>query len=157
MRRPIAAVWVIVVYLAAATASDAGIVPASVLRAIPKKVPAYLRYMPTELPLGYRYAKWRGAHSGLEIYFSRTGRPPTLVFLAAAAGSTGTCTAGGTHTYRFGSVRVSFEKDRYDEQFWRCVRASTVSIEATIRRADDLTAAKRRAIAAMVASATHFG
>lgn len=141
---------------ATASAADASIVPASVQRAIQKKVPAYLRYVPTELPLGYRYAKWHGARSGLEIYFARKGRTPTLVFLAGAAGPTGTCTAGGTHTYRFGSVRVSFEKDRYDEQFWRCVRAGTVSIEATIRRADDLAAAERRAIAAMVASATHF-
>jgi len=74
-----------------------------------------------------------------------------------AAGPTGTCTAGGTYTYRFGSVRVFFEQDRYDEQFWRCVRAGTVSIEATMRRTDGVTAAKRRAVAAMVASATHFG
>jgi hypothetical protein len=54
-------------------------------------------------------------------------------------------------------VRVFFEEDRYDEQFWRCVRAGTVSIEATMRRTDGVTAAKRRAVAAMVASATHFG
>jgi hypothetical protein len=158
VQRQIAAFWVVVVCLVAATASgaDASVVPASVQRAIPKKVPAYLRYVPTELPLGYRYAKWHGARSGLEIYFARKGRPPTLVFFAGAAGPTGTCTAGSTHTYRFGSVRVSFEKDRYDDQFWRCVRAGAVTIETTIRRADDLTAAKRRAIAAMVASATQF-
>jgi hypothetical protein len=146
------------VCLVAATPSgaDASIVPASVQRAIPKKVPARLRYLPTELPLGYRFAKWHGARSGLEFYFARNGRPATLVLFAAAAGPAGTCTASRTHTYRIGSVRVSFEKDRYDEQFWRCVRAGAVTIEATIRRGDDLTAAKRRAIAAMVASAAHF-
>jgi len=132
-------------------------IPASVQRAIPKKVPADLRYVPTAVPNGYRYAKWHGTRSSLEIYFARKGRPPTLVFLAAAAGPSGTCRAGGTHTYRLGSVRVSFERDRYDEQFWRCARAGTVSIEATIRRTDGLTAARRRSIAAMVASATHLG
>jgi hypothetical protein len=128
-------------------------VPASVQRAISEKVPAHLRYVPTKVPSGYRYAKWHDTRPGLEIYFARKGRPATLVFLAGAAGPAGTCTAGGTHTYRFGSMRVSFERDRFDEQFWRCVRAGTVSIEATIRRADGLTPAKRRAIAAMVASA----
>jgi hypothetical protein len=132
-------------------------VPASVQRAIPKKVPAPLRFVPTEVPIGYRYAKWHGARYGLDIYFTRKGRPPTLGFHALAAGPAGTCTAGGTHTYRFGSVRVSFEKDRYSQQYWRCVRGGTVSIEATARRADGSTAARRRAIAAMVASATHLG
>src|SRR5437867_3711789 len=120
-------------------------VPTSVERAIPKKVPAHLRYVPSEVPTGYRYAKWHGAHSGLDIYFARGGRSPTLGFHALAAGPAGTCAAGGTRTYRFGSVRVSFERDRYDEQFWRCARGGMVSIEATIRRGDDVTAAKRRA------------
>jgi hypothetical protein len=54
-------------------------------------------------------------------------------------------------------VRVSFERDRYIEQFWRCARAGTVSIAATIRRTDVVTPAKREAIAAMVASATRLG
>src|SRR5438094_188419 len=120
----------------AAAIVTASPVPISVQRAIPKKVPPQLHYVPTEVPTGYRYAKWHGAHSALEISFARQGRPPTLVFLAAAARPAETCTAGGTHTYRFGSVRVSFERDRYDEQFWRCVRAGTVTIEATIRRTD---------------------
>jgi hypothetical protein len=124
----------------AAAIVTASPVPASVQRAISTKVPAHFRYAPTEVPIGYRCAKWHRTGSGLEIYFARKGRPPTLVFLAGAAGPAGTCTAGGTHTYRFGSVRVSFERDRYDEQFWRCVRAGAVSIEATIRRTDPLTA-----------------
>jgi len=132
-------------------------VPASVQHAISKKVPAHLRYVPTKAPLGFRYAKWDGTRSSLEIFFARNGRAPTLVFFAAAARTTGTCTAGGTHTYRFRSVRVFFERDRYDEQFWRCVRAGTVSVGASIRRAESLTAAKRRSIAAMVASATQLG
>jgi hypothetical protein len=132
-------------------------VPTRVQHAIPKEVPARLRYVPIDLPLGYRYAKWHGTRSSLEISFARKDRPPTLVFLAAAAGPTGTCAAGGTSRYRFGSVRVSFERDRNDEQFWRCVRAGTVSIEATIRRGDGLTAARRRAVAEMVASARHLG
>src|SRR5256885_6244265 len=88
-------------------------VPASVQRAIPKKVPAPLRYLPTNVPTGYRYAKWHGGHYGLEIYFARKGRPPTLIFFAGAAGPAGTCTAGGTHTYRLRSVRVSFDRDRH--------------------------------------------
>jgi hypothetical protein len=146
-----------VVLAVAATTVIASPVPASVQHAIAEKVPAHLRYVPTKVPSGYRYAKWRATRPGLEIYFARQGRPPTLVFFAAASGPAGTCTAGGTHTYRFGSVRVSFERDRYDEQFWRCVRAGTVDIEATIRRTDTLTAAKRRAIAAMVASARQLG
>jgi hypothetical protein len=132
-------------------------VPASVQQAISRKVPAHLRYVPTQVPSGYRYAKWRDAHPGLEIYFARKGRPPTLVFYAGAAGPAGTCTAGGTHIYRFGSVRVSYEKDRYDEQFWRCARTGTVSIEGLYGRTDPLTAAKRQAIAAMVASAKQLG
>jgi hypothetical protein len=132
-------------------------VPASVQHAITMKVPAHLRYVPTQVPSGYRYTKWRDTRPGLEIYFARRGRPPTLVFQAGAAGPAGTCTAGGTHTYRFGSVRVSFERDRYDEQFWRCAHTGTVSIEGLIRRTDPLTAAKRRAIAAMVASAKQLG
>jgi hypothetical protein len=129
-------------------------VPASVQRAIPKKVPAHVRYVPTEVPTGYRYAKWHGARSGLDIYFARKGRLPTLGFHALAAGTAGTCTAGGTHTYRFGSVRVYSETDRYTQQYWRCVRGGTVSIEAIARRADGSTMARLRAIAAMVASAT---
>jgi hypothetical protein len=132
-------------------------VPASVKRAIPKKVPAHLRYLPTKVPSGYRYAKWHGARSGLEIDFARKRRPPTLAFLTLASGPPGTCAAGGTHAYRFGSVRVSFDRDRYIEQFWRCARAGTVSIAATIRRTDVVTATKRRAIAAMVASAAPLG
>jgi hypothetical protein len=132
-------------------------VPSAVQREITKSVSARVRYVPTEAPAGYRYAKWNRNGSGLEIAFARKGKPPTLVFLAGAAGPAGTCTAGGTHTYRFGPVRVSFERDRYDEQFWRCLRAGTVSVEATIRRTDGVTAAKRRAIAAMVASATQLG
>jgi hypothetical protein len=141
---------------AAAAIIAASPVPASVQHAILKKVPPQLRYVPTEAPSGYRYAKWRGTRASLEIYFARQGRAPTLVFLAGAAHA-GTCTAGGTHTYRFGSVRVSSETDRYDEQYWRCVRGGSVSIEATVRRSDALTAARRRAIAAMVASATRLG
>jgi hypothetical protein len=141
----------------AAAIAAASPVPVSVQRAIPKKVPARLRYVPTEVPTGYHYARWHGARSGLDLYFARKGRPPTLGFHALAAGPAGTCTAGGTHTYRFGSVRVSFEMDRYSQQYWRCVRGGTVSIEATARRADGSAAARRRAIAAMVASATYLG
>ncbi|MGN6170001.1 MAG: hypothetical protein ACTHQQ_17800 [Solirubrobacteraceae bacterium] len=132
-------------------------VPDSVQRAIPKKVPARLRYVPTQVPSGYRYAKWHGKRSGLEIDFARKGRPPMLAFITLASGDPGTCEASGTHTYRFGSVRVAFDRDRYIEQFWRCARANTVSIAATIRRTDVVTAAKRRAIAAMVASAARLG
>ena len=144
--------------LAVATAIVAASpVPDGVQRAIPTKVPARLRYVPTQVPSGYRYAKWHGARSGLEIDFARTGRPPTLAFIALASGPPGTCEADGTHAYRFGSVRVAFESDRYIEQFWRCARANTVTIAATIRRTDGVTAAKRRAIAAMVASAARLG
>jgi hypothetical protein len=132
-------------------------VPAGVQQAIPKEVPAHLRYMPTEVPTGYRYVKWHGARSGLEIDFARKGWPPTLAFLAERSGPPGTCGPGGTHPYRFGSVRVSFERDRYTEQFWRCARARTVTVAATIRRTDVVTPAKRRAIAAMVAAATPLG
>src|SRR5438128_2194016 len=124
-------------------------VPASVQRAIPKKVPARLRYVPTQVPSGYRYAKWHGDRSGLEIDFARKGRSPTLAFIADASGPPGTCDAEGSRTYRFGSVRVASDRDRYIEQFWRCVRARTVTIATTIRRTDRVTAAKRRAIAAM--------
>src|SRR5262249_50031946 len=126
-------------------------------RAITMKVAAPLRYVPTQVPNGYRYAKWHGDHSSLEIEFARNDRRPTLAFLAGLSASPGTCTAGAHPMYRFGSVRVSFERDRYTDQFWRCARAGAVSIEATIRRSDRVTAAKRRAIAAMVASATRLG
>ena len=141
----------------AAAIVTASPVPAKVQHAISKNVPARLRYVPTEVPTAYSFAKWHRTRTGLEIYFARKGRPPTLIFFAAASEPAGTCTAGGTHTYRFGSVRVSFERDRYDEQFWRCVRAGTVDIQATIRRTDPLTTAKRRTIAAMVASARQLG
>lgn len=144
--------------LAVATAiAAASPVPGSVWRAIPKKVPTRLSYVPTKVPNGYRYAGWHGARSGLEIDFAGNGREPTLAFLAVAAGPPHTCTPGANPTYRFGSVRVSFESDRFSEQFWRCVRDGTVSIEATIRRTDGETAPERRAIAAMVASATRLG
>jgi hypothetical protein len=132
-------------------------VPADAQRAITTKVAAQVRYVPTRAPNGYRYAKWRGGGSSLEIDFARKSRPPTLTFLAGVSGPAGTCTAGGTRTYRFGSMRVFFEKDRYVEQFWRCAHAGSVSIEATIRRTDGITAAKREAIAAMVASAKRLG
>ena len=132
-------------------------VPVSVQRTIPKTVPAQLRYVPTKVPVGYRYAKWHGSRSSLDIYFARGGQPPTLGFHALASGPAGTCKQGGTHAYGFGSVRVSFENERYSEQYWRCVRGGRVSIEATARHADGPTAARRRAIAAMVASATHLG
>lgn len=141
----------------AATLLVASPVPVSVQRAISKELPAYLRYVPNSVPPGYRYARWHKVRSGLEIYFARTGRPPTLVFLAGAAGRPGQCTLGSAHTYRFGSVRVSFETDRYSEQFWRCVGGGTISIEATVSRADGLTAARQRSIAAMVASAKQLG
>jgi hypothetical protein len=131
-------------------------VPASVQRAITMKVPAQLRYVPTQVPNGYRYAKWRGDHSRLEIDFARKGRRPTLAFLAGMSGPQGTCRASAHPAYRFGSVRVSFERDRYTDQFWRCARDGTVSVEATILRTDSVTAAKRRAVAAMVASATRL-
>src|SRR3954447_3567148 len=113
----------------AAAIVTASPVPASVQRAILKNVPAQLRYVPTQVPTGYHYTKSRDTRPGLEISFARQGRPRTLVFFAAAAGPAGTCTAGGTRTYRFGSVRVSFESDRYDEEFWRCVRTGAVTIE----------------------------
>jgi hypothetical protein len=143
--------------VAAASVVASSPVPVSVQRAIPKKVPAQLRYLPTKVPSGYRYAKWHGARSGLEIHFARRAWPPTLAFLTLASGPPGTCGAGGTHPYRFGSVRVSFERDRYIEQFWRCTRNGAVTIAATIRRTDVVTTAKRRAIAAMVASAAPLG
>ena len=138
----------------AATIVAASPVPASVQRAIPRKVPGHLRYVPTKVPIGYHYAKWHGSHSGLDIYFARAGRPSTLGFHALAAGPAGTCTAGGTHAYRFGSVRVSFETGHDVQQYWRCARGGRVSIEATASHTDGSTATKRRAIAAMVASAT---
>jgi hypothetical protein len=128
-------------------------VPASVQHAIPKKVPPQLRYVPTIAPTGYRYAKWHGSRYGLDIYFARAGGLPTLGFHAMAAGPAGTCTSGGTHTYRFGSIRVFFETTHNDQQYWRCVRGGRVSIEATAFRSDGSTAARRRAIAEMVASA----
>jgi hypothetical protein len=131
----------------------ASTVPLSVQRAIRKKVSAPLRYVPTEVPIGYRYATWNGGRHGLNIYFARAGRAPALGFHALASGGAGTCKQGGTRTYRFAPARVSFESDRYSEQYWRCVRGGTVSIEATSRHADGSTAARRRAIAAMVASA----
>jgi hypothetical protein len=131
-------------------------VPDSIQRSISRDVPARLRYVPAEVPAGYQFAKWHYDHPGLEISFAREGRRPTLTFIAGPSGPPGTCDAGGTHAYRFRSVRVSFERDRYIEQFWRCVHAGSVSIAATIRRTDVLTAAKRRAIAAMVASATQL-
>ena len=132
-------------------------VPASVQSVIAERVPVSLRYIPTQAPIGYRYVTWYGGRDGLHIYFARTGRPPTLVFHVLASGAAGTCQQGGTHVYRFGRARVSFESDRYTEQFWRCVRGGRASIEATVRHADGSTAVRRRAIAAMVASATALG
>lgn len=114
------------------------------------RVPAQLRFVPTRVPNGYRYAKWRRFPSSLEIDFVREGRRPTLAFIA----STSRCTASAHPSYRFGSLRVSFESDRYTDQFWRCARDGAVTIEATIRRTDGVTAAKRRAVALMVAWAT---
>jgi hypothetical protein len=131
-------------------------VPVSVQRAIPKDVPASVRYVPTQVPSGYRYAKWNGARDGVDIYFAQHDRRPTLGFHALAAGPAGTCTAGGTQIYRFGSVRVSFERDRYSDQYWRCVRGGRVSIEATASHADGSTEAQRGAIAEMVASAARL-
>ena len=161
VRRHIASVCSVVVCLAAAAASiaDASIVPATVQRAIPKKVPAHLRYIPTgtyqpscRSAIAMRNGTGR-ALASRSTSLVRAGRRRSSSLRREPAGRVQLV----DHTYRFGSVRVFFEKDRYDEQFWRCVRVGTVSIEATIRRADDVTAAKRRAIAAMVASATRFG
>jgi hypothetical protein len=91
----------------AAGSVTASPLPANVQHAISNNVPADVRYVPTEVPTGYRYAKWDRRSSSLEIYFARKGRSPTLAFLAGASGPPGACTAGGTHTYRLGSARVS--------------------------------------------------
>ena len=135
---------------AAATTSP---IPSRVLRAIPKRVPPHLRYVPTRVPAGYRYASWQGSRHGLDIYFEREGGTPALGFHAYPSGPAGTCTPGGVHTYRFGAIRVFFETTHNDQQYWRCVRAGTVSLEATTFRSDGSTSAKRRAIAAMLAFA----
>lgn len=144
-------------FAVAATLVAASPVPLSVQRAIRTNIPVRLRYVPTRVPVGYRYAKWHGSPHGLDIYFARNGGPPSLGFHALASGPAGTCQQGGAPMYRFGSVRVSYENDRYSEQYWRCVRGGRVSIEATARHADGSTPARRRVIAAMVASATHLG
>lgn len=128
-------------------------VPASVLRAIPQRVPPHLRYVPTTVPAGYRYASWQGSRHGLDIYFAPEGGTPSLGFHAYPSGPAGACTPGGVHTYRFGAIRVFFETTHNDQQYWRCVRAGAVSLEATTFRSDGSTSAKRRAIAAMLASA----
>ena len=143
--------------LVLAVAVAASSVPPRVLRAIPKRVQPHLRYVPTRVPTGYRYASWQGSRHGLDIYFAREGGTPTLGFHAYPAGPAGTCTPGGVHTYRFGAIRVFFETTHNDQQYWRCVRAGTVSLEATTFRSDGWTSAKRRAIAAMLASARPLG
>lgn len=143
--------------LADARIVSASPVPASVQRAIARQVPLHLRYLPSEVPGGYVYESWHGGSSGLDIYFAPDGRPPTVGFHVASSGAAGACKQGGTHyTYRFGSVRVSFENDRYSEQYWRCVQGDRVSLDVTSRPADAATAPRRRAIAAMVASATQL-
>jgi len=138
-------------------AADSPAVPASVLHAIPKRVPPHLRYVPTRVPAGDRYESWQGSRHGLDIYFAPEGGTPTLGFHAYPSGPAGTCTPGGVHTYRFGAIRVFFETTHDDQQYWRCVRAGTVSLEATTFRSDGSTSAKRRAIAAMLASARPLG
>jgi hypothetical protein len=54
-------------------------------------------------------------------------------------------------------VRVFFETTHDDQQYWRCVRGGRLSIEATAFGSEGSTAARRRAIAAMVASAGQLG
>ena len=136
----------------AAVIVTASPVPTSVQRAIPKKVPAQLRYVPTEAPSGYRYAKWHGSRYGLDIYFARAGGLPTLGFHVLRQDPPGRVLRGDLHLpirLDTGLLRTTHN----DQQYWRCVRGGRVSIEATAFRSDGSTSARRRAIAAMVASA----
>jgi hypothetical protein len=135
-------------------------VPAGVRHAIPKKVPPQFRYVPTRAPAGYLYSSWQGSRFGLDIYFAQRGTLPTLGFhvLAHPPYSGGKCSARGSrNTYHFGAIRVYGAATRNDQDYWRCVRGGRVTISASASPFEGPTPARRRAIAAMVASAKPLG
>jgi hypothetical protein len=116
-------VGLLLVALVAATASaTAPVVPRYVQQGIDERYRPELRYLPTRLPTGFQYAKWRAYRLGFDIYFKR-GRDglPLLGFhvLVTSCANFG----GQQRTLRIGGVTVFWSATHEDQQAWRCLSA----------------------------------
>ena len=110
------------------------VVPLPVQRAIVQHVPRNLAYVPTQLPVGWRYRGWDtggerpGVPRGLNIWFT-TRHPSGAGFHTYHDRR---CTLKAMRRFRIGSVVVAWVNDFGDDQVWRCIRSSSGMIRLSL-------------------------
>lgn len=107
-------------------------VPVLVQQAIVRRTPQ-LGYVPTRIPIGYRYLKWRWAQdaAALRIWFRNKGGKE-IVFISTW--QYGSCTSGKEKTFQLAGNKVYWSHSAAEQQAWRCVRPATsagVTIQLT--------------------------
>src|SRR2546425_7859265 len=88
-----------------ATASSAPAVPLRVQQAIEKRVSGQVAYVPTRLPAGYRYAKWHGVRSGLDIWFGPGPNPAPLLGFHASQSTPCSSYGHPIRTFRIDGIK----------------------------------------------------
>jgi hypothetical protein len=97
-------------------------VPVQVQHAIALRTPQ-LGYVPTRLPTGYRYLKWRWSEEGaaLRIWFrNRAGKE--VVFISTW--QYGTCATGREKTFQQAGSKVYWGHRAEEQEAWRCVKSN---------------------------------
>ena len=112
--------------------------PLSAQHAILRRVPREVAYAPTLLPRGWRYRAWDAGQEtpglfprghGLNIWF--TTHHPSGAGLHVFADSR--CRRQGSmKRFRVAGVTVSWVSNFGDDRVWRCIRAPSATIEASV-------------------------
>jgi hypothetical protein len=97
-------------------------VPPSVQQAIVLRTPQ-LAYVPTRIPAGYRYLKWRWvAEAGLVRIWFRNSAGKEIVFVSAW--QYGNCRSGREKTFDLSGKKVYWAHGAQEQEAWRCVAPS---------------------------------
>lgn len=110
----------VVTFVAASASAASPVAPSYVQRGIAKRYRPELRYLPTRLPVGFRYAAWHAYRLGFDIYFKRgPNGPPLLGFHVLVA----SCASydGHMRAFKIDGVTVFWSAAHSDQQAWRCL------------------------------------
>lgn len=115
-------------------------VPVLVQQAIVRRTPQ-LAYVPTRIPIGYRYLKWRWSQDAgaLRVWFRNKGGKE-IVF--TSTWQYGACAAGKEKTFQLAGNKVYWSNQTGEQQAWRCARPTTdagVKIQLTTSTAQPPT------------------
>lgn len=77
-----------------------------------------LAYVPTRIPIGFRYRRWSYEQGAVRIWFrNKTGWE--IVFVAVA--NRGDCRAGREKTFQLAGNKIFWAQTANEQQAWRCL------------------------------------